>query len=46
VNDSVNNGKSYARFDDFFPQGPFNLPTVLKMFRDGRDEAVGRDIAD
>jgi peroxiredoxin len=46
VNDSVNNEKSYARFDEFFPQGPFNLPTVLKMFRDGRDQAVGRDIAD
>src|SRR5260370_3921577 len=37
---------SYARFDEFFPQGPFDLPAVLKMFRDGRDEAVGRDIAD
>jgi len=46
VNDSVNNEMGYARFDEFFPQGPFDLPAVLKMFRDGRDEAVGRDIAD
>ena len=46
VNDSVDNEMSYGRFDEFFPQGPFNLPTVLKTFRDGRDEAVSRDIED
>ena len=43
---SVRDEKNYDIYEEFFPQGTFDLPTVLKMFRDGRDEAVGRDIAD
>jgi peroxiredoxin len=42
---SVADDINYHRFDEFFPQGPFDLPVALKMFRDGRDGAVGRDIA-
>jgi peroxiredoxin len=37
---------SYQRFDEFFPSGSFDLPTVLKMFRDGRDGALGRDVGE
>jgi peroxiredoxin len=38
--------KTYARYDEYFPQEAFDLPAVLKMFRDGSDALVGSDIAD
>ena len=37
----MTDNRSYPRFDEHYPDGPFDLGTVLAMFRAGRDAAVG-----
>jgi peroxiredoxin len=40
----VTDNRSYARFDEHYPDGPFDLTAALSMFRDGRDAAVGAEV--
>jgi peroxiredoxin len=36
--------RSYARFDEHYPDGPFDLAAALAMFRNGRDAALGTEV--
>jgi thiol-disulfide isomerase/thioredoxin len=40
----VSDTRSYARFDEHYPDGPFDLPAALAMFRNGRDAALGTGV--
>jgi peroxiredoxin len=41
---SMADSRGYARFDEHYPAGPFDLSTVLGMFRDRRDAVMSADV--